>query len=133
MADIATYTIGQEPKFGTDYIYNATALPNATTATSAVFDFGKVQSGVELVITADTEIVNAGAITFELLQDAAEDGSFTTTKVISTIAAGTQAIGTELVRYVSDKNTLQFCKVKITTVDDLQLDTITGYIRYISR
>lgn len=133
MAEIRSYTIGQEAKFDQDYIYKATALPNATNATSDMFKFGKSQSAVELVIVADTEIVNAGAITIELLQDEAATGSFTTSKTLATIAAGTQAVGAELVRYVSDKNTLQYCKVKITTVNNLATDTITGYLRTISR
>jgi len=131
--DIRNYKIGQVARFEGDYFFKATALPNASTLESTVFEFGKSQSALELQIIADTEIVNAGAITIELLQDAAEDGSFTTTKTIATVGAGTQAIGTVLAKFVSDSDTLHYGKIKITTVNNLAADTVSGFTTWAAR
>ena len=132
---IASYTIGSEAKFDPDYVFQATALPNADNISSESFKFGKNQSGTELIIVADTEVVVAAtkSIVFELLQDVAEDGSYATSKTLATFAPATYAAGTEFVRFVASDDILQFCKVKVTTDDDQSADKITGYLRYISR
>ena len=134
MADISTSTISEKAKFYPDYIFNATALGNSAAITSDAFKFGCDQSGTELWIKTDTDITNTAAITIELLQDSDPAGSFTTSKTIATIAIGDNPVaGTYLVKYVSTEDDLQFCKVKITTAEDLQLDTVTSNLRYISR
>ena len=132
---ISDYTIGSEAIFAPDYIFNATAMPNNDNTSSGFFKFGKNQSGTELIIVADAETVVAATktLTFELLQDVSETGDYTTSKTLATYPAATYAAGTEFVRFVASDDILQFCKVKVTTTDDLSGKTITGYLRYISR
>lgn len=134
MAEISAYTISQDAKFYPDYIFNATDLGEAdAVVTSSVFKFGKNQAGTELWITADAAITIAATetLTIKLLQ--AVDSAFTTTvtETLVTLPAGTYAAGSDLVRFVSTKETLQYCKVTLTATEDLSAKSVTGNLRYI--
>lgn len=121
--------LGADLKSYSDYIYNASALPNNTNASSSVFQIGKCKAGVQLTISFDAETVVASTKTlkFELLTDVSSSGSFSTALTLAEYSAGTIAAGTTI-RFVPTEVTLQYAKIKVTTTDDLSAKKITGYI-----
>ena len=84
-------TVGEPTKFAGDYIFNATALGNATSITSVAFQLGGSQSGLQISILANTaiSIADTKSLTVSLLSDTASDGSFATEKVLFTVTAVT--------------------------------------------
>jgi hypothetical protein len=136
MAEISDYTISQDAKFYPDYAFNTTALGEADVAiTSSVFKFGKDQSGTELWIKADAAITVAATetLTIKLLQSVDSAFTSTVTETLVVLPAATYAAGSDLIRFVSTKETLQYCKLELTATEDLSAKTVTGNLRYISR
>ena len=122
-------TIGGDLIVYPDYIYSATAMPNNTNSSSAVFQFGKSKSGVELKVSFDAETVVASTktLSIDLIQDSAVGGSYATVTNLASYTAGTIAAGTTL-RFTPTEATLQYCKIKVTTTDDLSAKKLTAYI-----
>lgn len=119
-----------------DRVFDGTALPNATSIESSVFRFAKVQSKVELEITAKTAITIADtqSLTIELFWDEAEDGSFTNSRVINAYSASGAAInitaGTVIGIMTPETDVEHYAKVKITTTADQSSETVDGQLYY---
>ena len=122
-------TLGGDLIVYPDYIYSATAMPNNTNSSSSVFQFGKSKSGVELKVSFDAETVIASTktLSIDLIQDSAVGGSYATVTNLASYTAGTIAAGTTL-RFTPTEATLQYCKIKVTTTDDLSAKKLTAYI-----
>jgi hypothetical protein len=122
-------TIGGDLIVYPDYIYSATAMPNNTNSSSSVFQFGKSKSGVELKVSFDAETVIASSktLSIDLLQDSAVGGNYATVTNLASYTAGTITAGTTL-RFTPTEATLQYCKIKVTTTDNLSGKNITAYV-----
>ena len=136
MATLSTGTIGAGAVFAPDYIFNAFALPNATNYSSSAFEFGNNQAGTRILLTNDDEItmVDAKVLTIELFHSDTFAGSYTAAKTLYTVTASTTVIaaGTEIVNETSQEDYKHWCKIKITTDDDLDAFDITANVHYIS-
>lgn len=137
MARSLSGTIGEPTKFAGDYIFDATALGNATSITSSAFEFGNCQSSLQLNILANTaiSIADTKSLTVTLLTDSSATGNFATEKVLFTVTAATTpetwAIGDTIVKYVSTDEDLKYAKVKITTTADESSEKVDGYLTHI--
>ena len=102
-----------------------TVLPNATTVTTAVFNFGKVQAGVELEIFTVNEltVANGATLTAELEWDTASDGSFADSKTIFALApvgsAQVIAADTSIERLIPESDVELYCRIKYTASGNL--------------
>ena len=136
--DIATNKIGQEwLKADPDVIWDAEALPNATSKTSDEFMIGFDQAGVGLQVEADAAIVIADGETllFELFYGSVKGASKTDSVVLASYApSGSSAniAAGEIVAYVPE-DIGPYAEVKVTASEDQHLKTVTVYPRYISR
>jgi hypothetical protein len=107
-----------------------TALPNATTAETTVFQFGKVQGRVEAEIFAVEELTipDGQTLTLELLWDSARDGSFANGRVINSFApsgaAEVIAAGDAIGIVTPETDVEQFCKIKFTASSDLSSNNV---------
>ena len=112
-----------------DYIYSATAMPNNTNASSSIFQLGKSKSRVELKVSFDAETIVASTktLSIDLIQDSATGGSYATVTNLASYTAGTIAAGTTL-RFTPTEATLQYCKIKVTTTDNLSDKKLTAYV-----
>lgn len=131
---MATYTLGGDVKVYGDYIYNASAMPNNTNASSDAFLFGTNNHRLELVISLDasTAITDTKVLTFELMHCDTVDGSYTSHKVLYTVTGSSTTLSAgELLRYVPETGVKQFCKIKITTTDDLSAKKVTAWLKQI--
>jgi len=119
-----------------DRVFDATALPNATTVESGVFRFAKTQARTELVITANTaiSIADTHSLIFDLHWDSDKAGSFTESRTISsyTSSGGTTdfAIGDVVGIITPESDVEHYCKVIITTTADESLTKVDGKIHY---
>lgn len=119
-----------------DKVFDERTLPNATFLESAVFRFGKVQSKVEVEITAASEITIADtqSLTIELFWDEAEDGSFTNSRVINAYAASGGAIviadNTVIGLMTPETDVDHYAKVRVTATDDQTAGKINGRLYY---
>ncbi len=115
-----------------DRIFDAEALPNNGSITSSAFQFGKVQSRVELAILANTAITIADtkAITVEVFYDDSETGSFTNSYVAQAYLASGSAIeialGATIAESTPSTSIGQWAKVKITCTGDQSADKVDG-------
>lgn len=131
---MAIYTLGNDTIVDSDYIYKATALPNNTSYTSTAFEFGTNNHRLEFVLALDAEtaITDTKVLTVELLHSDTEDGTYTTHKVLYTVTGSTTTLAEgDLIRYVPETGVKQWCKVKVTTTDNLATKTITSYVTQI--
>lgn len=126
--------IGDDLKFGPDYIFNETALENAGVSTSGAFQCGKVQGGIQLNVMADAEIVVAAtfSITIDLYGSELKDGTYTKIKTLIVIPTGTQSAG-EIIRHIPSDQAEVWGKIVITTTDDQSGDTVTAYITEVAK
>jgi len=139
MARDITGTLGGRVKAHGDSVFDAQALPNATTVTSSAFKFGKSQSGVELVVSANTNISIADSkqLKVEILYDTADDGSFASSKVVYDVTASgsavTFAVNDVISATVPDKAIETWAKVKVTTTANESSEKIDAFIYRVSR
>lgn len=107
-----------------DRIFDATALPNATTESSSVFRLAKTQARTEVVIYANTEItiLDTQSLTFDLAYDVESGGTFAESKSIASYAASggniVIAVGDEIGRYTPDSDVDHYCRIDITASAD---------------
>jgi len=105
-----------------DRVFDATALPNATTVESGVFRFAKTQA-------ADTK-----SLIFDLHWDDDKAGSFTESRTIAsyTSSGGSTdfAIGDVVGIITPESDIGHYCKVIITATADEQLTKVDGKIHY---
>lgn len=135
MAINESSTIGAITVFDPDYIFDAAALPNATTSTSSAFEIGGAQTALELVGIANTEIVVAGGetLSYALYTSATSTGSFVLSETLVSYTAGTIDADTQMFRVCPSTDTAQWGKVVITASADQSADTSTVQIEYVSR
>ncbi len=115
-----------------DRIFDATALPNATTATTSAFLFGKAQARCEIVVYANTDIVVADGETLSF--DILYGESYGTSKNLAAFApsGASQTIveGAEVFRYTADSDVEQSCKISTTSSANLIAASVNGNIYY---
>lgn len=108
-----------------------TALPNATSVETAVFQFGKHQARVEAEIFAVTELTVADAttLTVELLWDTDRAGAFADSRVIEAYApsGGTDVVvaGGRVALVSPESDVELFCKIKYTASADLSSNDVS--------
>ena len=130
-----TGTIGNDPaKFDPDYIYEAAALPNATDATSGVFQMGRTQGGVQLCVQADTtvDIADGESLKIELLYDTSSTGDYADSVVIYDETASGAAINfaadAYIIKYIATDDVESFNRLQITTSADESGDDINAFL-----
>lgn len=132
---LLTEAIGARCVFDPDYVFDAAALPNATTATSSAFKIGGALLGLEIVGIAGTEITIASeqTITYALHTSDTEGGSFTLSDTIVVLTTGTVALGAEMFRFAGNTNTKQWGKIVVTTTANQSSDTHTVQLERVPR
>lgn len=124
---------GSAPNYN-DRVFDATALPNATTLTSGIFRFGKVQGRTELRIFANSliTIADGATLAINLLFDEDKDGSFATSKSLAAYApsgaAQEVAAGALMVNYTHDSDVDHYCKVEIVASADQSAGSVNSNI-----
>ena len=119
-----------------DRVFDATALPNASTVESGVFRFAKTQARTELVITANTaiSIADTKSLILDLHWDSDKDGSFTESRTIASYSASGGsidfAIGDDIGRIIPESDVEHYCKVIITATGDESATKVDGKIYY---
>lgn len=115
-----------------DKIFDAQALPNATTVTSSAFRFGKTQGQVEIEVFANTAVAIAAAqsMQIEILWDYDEAGSFSDSKEIYDSGTGgvSFSAGDSIAKYTPETDVEHYCKLKITTSADESSEKVDANI-----
>jgi hypothetical protein len=132
--DIETTKISSDLHSEQDLIFSATALPNATTASSSAFRFGNTMGRNEIKAIVETAGTLTAALTIEVQSSATETGSFVTVPGGTfTTALGAVAAGAELLKYIAPRETTnQWFKLKVTTTEDESAIAIDAYIVWVS-
>jgi len=117
-----------------DYFWEGEALPNATNKSTSAFKLGKAQAGVQLEIKAVDAITvaNAETLTFELLYDSDESGSYSSSVTLATFTDETIAAGATIAKYIPNMDIELWAKVKVTASENLSAKTIDAYVTYVS-
>jgi len=124
-------------KFDPDAIWDAEALPNATTKTSDEFMAGKDQGAIGIQVEAQTAISIADGQTLDinLLHAETSGGSTTSIPLFRGAPSGGTldfAAGDEIVAYIPE-DIGPYCKLEVTASADESSETINAYLRYLSR
>jgi len=140
---LATHTIGEDLKSADDYLFEAEALPNATSKTSTAIRIGGTHAGVEIKSVADTAatIAEDDTLTFaiQVSSDSTDgtDGTFATVfSETITGAAGdtTVAVGESfhepwVPNVEGDNSDVMWAKVVVTASADQSASDVNTYIR----
>jgi len=128
------YTVGGRASNYQDRVFDATALPNATTLESSVFRFAKTQARTELVITANTAITIADgqSIIIDLHWDDDKGGSFTESRTVASYSPSGEtkefAIGDTVGIITPESDIEHYCKVIITATANQSAGKVDGKI-----
>jgi len=117
-----------------DFFWEGEALPNATNKSSVAFKLGKNQAGTQLEIkSVDAITVASGqTLTFEVVYDEDENGSYSDTVTLGTFTDEVIAANSTIAKYVPNMDISVWAKLKVTATENLSAKTINAYTTFIA-
>lgn len=120
-----------------DLIFDEQAVPQNDSVTSAEFNLGKTQAGLEVVLHADTDVVlTYNAEDFTITIEYLYGDSFAESVTVFTDAtsgSGTLTLSGEIARFVPPTSFPVPGKLKITTDDPAATGAISAWAEYVAR
>lgn len=130
---IETYLGVRKPRPTPDVLFDAVAVPQNATLTSAAANLGETQGALELVIFADTAIGIAGATSLTVTYEYTASTAFDTSVELYTAAGAATLAAGELARFIVPTDFPTVGRVKVITTDAAATGTISVYPEYVSR